>query len=94
MQSSRAGLLFTTMLAASWLCSAQSGSAEQRSGVGPCRQGVLALIGMLDSGDVKSAELQECVFGRGRNLRTRRAIESRREARWNGAVQKARRLHA
>ena len=33
--------------------------AEQRSGVGPCRQGVLALISMLDDGDVKSAEYQQ-----------------------------------
>jgi hypothetical protein len=56
MQSSRAVLLFTSMLVISWLYSAQPGSAEQRSGAGPCRQGVLALIGMLDSGDVKSAE--------------------------------------
>ena len=30
--------------------------SEQRSGVGPCRQGVLALIGMLDDGDAKSAD--------------------------------------
>ena len=30
--------------------------AEQRSGVGPCRQGVLALIGMLDDRDMKSAD--------------------------------------
>ena len=33
-----------------------AGFAEQRSGVGPCRQGVLALIGMLDDGDTKSAD--------------------------------------
>jgi hypothetical protein len=48
-------LLFSTILAAGWLSSAQPASAEPRSGVGPCRQGVLALIGMLDDGDVKSA---------------------------------------
>jgi hypothetical protein len=56
MQSSRAVLLFTTMLVASWLFSAAPGSTEQRSGAGPCRQGVLALIGMLDDGDMKSAD--------------------------------------
>ena len=37
-----------------WFCS--PASAEPRSGVGPCRQGMLALIGMLDSGDQKSAD--------------------------------------
>ena len=44
------------MIVIGWLCSAGSASAEQRSGAGPCRQGVLALIGMLDDGDVKSAD--------------------------------------
>jgi hypothetical protein len=52
----RVVLLFSSMLAASWLCSAEPASSEQRSGVGPCRQGVLALIGMLDDGDTKSAD--------------------------------------
>lgn len=56
MQNSRAVLLFSTMLALSWLCSAEPASTEQRSGAGPCRQGVLALIGMLDDGDAKSAD--------------------------------------
>jgi hypothetical protein len=55
MPRSRAALLFSTLLAASWLSSAQPASAEPRSGAGPCRQGVLALIGMLDDGDTKSA---------------------------------------
>jgi hypothetical protein len=55
MPRSRTALLFSTMLAAGWLSSAQPASTEPRSGVGPCRQGVLALIGMLDDGDAKSA---------------------------------------
>ena len=59
MQNSRAVLLFSTMLVSSWLCSAEPASTEQRSGAGPCRQGVLALIGMLDDGDLKSAEYQQ-----------------------------------
>jgi hypothetical protein len=41
-------------LVVGWFCSPTS--AEQRSGVGPCRQGVLALIGMLDDGDRKSPD--------------------------------------
>jgi hypothetical protein len=49
-------LFFTTAFVVSWLCSAGPASSEQRSGVGPCRQGVLALISMLDDGDRKSAD--------------------------------------
>ena len=56
MPRSRAALLFCTMLGASWLSSAQPASTEPRSGVGPCRQGVLALIGMLDDGNLKSPD--------------------------------------
>ena len=59
MQNSRAVWLFSAMLAVGGLCSAGPASAEQRSGAGPCRQGVLALIGMLDDGDTKSAEYQQ-----------------------------------
>jgi hypothetical protein len=43
-------------LVAGWLASAGSALSEQRSGAGPCRQGVLALIGMLDDGDQKSPD--------------------------------------
>lgn len=63
MQKSRAGFLFCTMLAMSWLVPAEPASAEQRSGVGPCRQGVLALIGMLDDGDAKSADYRQAFTG-------------------------------
>ena len=56
MQNFPVALVSMTVLVASWLCSAIPASAEQRSGVGPCRQGVLALIGMLDDGDQKSAD--------------------------------------
>lgn len=56
MRKSRAGFLFCTILAMSWLGSSQPASAEQRSGAGPCRQGVLTLIAMLDDGDMKSAD--------------------------------------
>jgi hypothetical protein len=56
MQNSRAVFTFSMMLVMSWLGSSEPASAEQRSGVGPCRQGVLALIGMLDDGDAKSAD--------------------------------------
>ena len=56
MRNSRVVLVVATALVASSLGSAAPASAEQRSGVGPCRQGVLALIGMLDGGDAKSAD--------------------------------------
>jgi hypothetical protein len=56
MQTSRFFLAGNAALIAALLCWADPASAEQRSGVGPCRQGVLALIGMLDSGDTKSAD--------------------------------------
>ena len=56
MQTSRIFLAVNAALVIGSLGWADSTSAEQRSGVGPCRQGVLALIGMLDSGDVKSAD--------------------------------------
>jgi hypothetical protein len=49
-------LLFSVVLVASWLGSPGPASSEQRSGVGPCRQGVLALIAMLDNGDARSAD--------------------------------------
>lgn len=48
--------LVTVALVATSLFVAAPVSAEQRSGAGPCRQGVLALIGMLDDGDRKSAD--------------------------------------
>jgi hypothetical protein len=56
MQTSRVLSTLAAALVISVLCSADPASAEQRSGVGPCRQGVLALIGMLDDGDLKSAD--------------------------------------
>jgi hypothetical protein len=56
MQKSRILLTFNAALFMSSLCWSAPASAEQRSGVGPCRQGVLALIGMLDDGDTKSAD--------------------------------------
>lgn len=56
MQNSRAVFTIGMMLAMSWLLSVEPASAEQRSGLGPCRQGVLALIGMLDDGDMKSGD--------------------------------------
>jgi hypothetical protein len=56
MQNSRILLTFNAALFISSLCWSAPASAEQRSGVGPCRQGVLALIGMLDDGDIKSAD--------------------------------------
>jgi len=59
MQNSRAFLTLSAALIIGWLCWADPVSAEQRSGAGPCRQGVLALIGMLDDGDTKSAEYQQ-----------------------------------
>jgi hypothetical protein len=49
-------LFLSATLVVGWLGSAGPASAEQRSGVGPCRQGVLALIGMLDDGDQKSPD--------------------------------------
>ena len=49
-------LLFATALVLSWFYSAGPALTEQRSGAGPCRQGVLALIGMLDDGNTKSAD--------------------------------------
>ena len=58
MQNSRAVFTLGTMLVMSWLCSAEPVAAEQRSGAGPCRQGALALIGMLDDGDLKSPDYQ------------------------------------
>ena len=56
MQNPRFLLAVSTTLVVGSLGWAGPTSAEQRSGVGPCRQGVLALIGMLDSGDMKSAD--------------------------------------
>jgi hypothetical protein len=56
MQSSRFFLAVHAALVIGCLCWADPTLAEQRSGVGPCRQGVLALIGMLDDGDMKSAD--------------------------------------
>jgi hypothetical protein len=47
-----------TLSAAALLCAAHlvvSAQAQQRSGPGPCRQGALALIAMLDDKDDKSA---------------------------------------
>jgi hypothetical protein len=87
-------LFFSTALIAGWLSSAGPASAEQRSGVGPCRQGVLALIGMLDDGDAKSTRLSARVYGRGSDLRTGCSIESGSETGRNRAVQKARRSDA
>ena len=55
MQNARFLAVHAALITA-FLCWTNPASAEQRSGVGPCRQGVLALIGMLDDGDVKSAE--------------------------------------
>jgi hypothetical protein len=49
-------LLFTAAFVASSLGSPAPASAEPRSGLGPCRQGVLALIAMLDDGDQKSGD--------------------------------------
>ncbi|HZO47087.1 MAG TPA: hypothetical protein VFB68_14425 [Xanthobacteraceae bacterium] len=59
MQNSRLSIAVQVALVIGCLCSAAPTSAEQRSGVGPCRQGVLALIGMLDDGDMKSADYQQ-----------------------------------
>ena len=56
MRNSPVALLFATALVMSWFCSTEPALTEQRSGVGPCRQGVLALIGMLDDGNAKSAD--------------------------------------
>jgi hypothetical protein len=56
LRNSIVSLLFAMALVAGWLASAGSALSEQRSGQGPCRQGVLALIGMLDDGDLKSAD--------------------------------------
>ena len=56
MQTSRFHLAVSAALVLVSLGWAAPTLAEQRSGVGPCRQGVLALIGMLDSGDTKSAD--------------------------------------
>jgi hypothetical protein len=56
LRNSPVALLFTAALVVSWFCATSPASAEQRSGAGPCRQGVLALIGMLDDGDAKSAD--------------------------------------
>jgi hypothetical protein len=56
LHNSSVALVFATALAAVCLSSAGPALSEQRSGVGPCRQGVLALIGMLDDGDLKSAD--------------------------------------
>lgn len=58
MRNSSVALAFATTLAAVSFFSARPALSEQRSGVGPCRQGVLALIGMLDDGDAKSADYQ------------------------------------
>ncbi len=63
MQNSRPLLSFSMVVVIGWLCSAGPASAEQRSGVGPCRQGVLALIGMLDDGDTKSADYRQAFTG-------------------------------
>jgi len=59
MLNARFFLAVSAALAISSLCWSAPASAEQRSGVGPCRQGVLALIGMLDDGDMKSADYQQ-----------------------------------
>src|SRR5215218_6559298 len=59
MQNSRAVMLLGAMLSGGWLCAAEPASAELRSGAGPCRQGVLGLIGMLDDGDLKSADYRQ-----------------------------------
>jgi hypothetical protein len=56
LRNSSVALLATTALVVGSLCSAGPASSEQRSGVGPCRQGVLALIAMLDDGNLKSAD--------------------------------------
>jgi len=57
-----AALFFSTALV-SWLGSAEPASSEQRSGAGPCRQGVLALAGMIDDGDLKSADYRHAFSG-------------------------------
>jgi hypothetical protein len=56
LRNSPIALISTAALVAGWLSSSGPALSEQRSGVGPCRQGVLALIGMLDDGDQKSAD--------------------------------------
>jgi hypothetical protein len=56
LRNSSVALLFSTALVVGSLWPAGPASSEQRSGVGPCRQGVLALIGMLDDGDQKSPD--------------------------------------
>jgi hypothetical protein len=56
MRNARFLLALNAALVIGFLCLADPTLAEQRSGVGPCRQGVLALIGMLDAGDGKSAD--------------------------------------
>lgn len=56
-------LLTTTALVVSLLGSAGPVSSEQRSGAGPCRQGVLGLIGMIDDGDLKSADYRQAFTG-------------------------------
>lgn len=56
MQSSRLFLAANAVFVVASLCWVAPALAEQRSGVGPCRVGVLALISMLDDGDMKSAD--------------------------------------
>jgi hypothetical protein len=56
LRNPRIALLSPIALVASLLSSSEPASTEPRSGLGPCRQGVLALIGMLDDGDQKSAD--------------------------------------
>lgn len=53
-------LAATSLVAASWPAFAQSG---QRSGAGPCRQGALALIAMLDDRDDTSADYRHAYDG-------------------------------
>jgi hypothetical protein len=55
LRNSRVSLLFAVALVVSFY-SPGPASAEPRSGLGPCRQGVLALIAMLDDGDQKSGD--------------------------------------
>lgn len=53
-------LAATVVVAASWPAFAQSGP---RSGAGPCRQGALALIAMLDDRDDASADYRHAYDG-------------------------------
>lgn len=46
----------TALAVAALYFGAMAQAQAQRSGVGPCRQGVLALIGMLDAGEQSTAD--------------------------------------